>query len=273
MIKGMTGFGSTQLFYQSTKILIEIKSLNHRYFDINYFLPIGFSSIENKIRQLIQKQVERGRLSVNIKIMQKPQQAISLNKSVASQYLKNAGILKREFKLKDNLTLSDIIKLPGVMENKEVLVNPEDLWRPLEKSIKKALGGLMHMRNQEGRSLAADVRDKLNRMLLQISKIQKRADAIFKENRKKLTDEEYKSFQKGCDIHEEISRLKHYVVELKKLLQSKVAVGKKMDFIAQETQRETNTIGAKLQDKIVSNAVIALKSKIEKIREQSQNIE
>ena len=121
--------------------------------------------------------------------------------------------------------------------------------------------------------MAVDVGDKTKRMLLQVKKIRARAAIILKQKKKKLTVEEFKSFQKNIDIEEEITRLSHYIYEVKQLLKSLVPIGKKMDFIAQEMQRETNTIGSKLQDSAVSNAVIALKSKIEKIREQSQNIE
>ena len=129
------------------------------------------------------------------------------------------------------------------------------------------------MRQREGRSLIADMNKLLNLMLLQTKKIRMRSGIILKEKRKLLTDEEFSSFQKGADINEELSRLIHHIEEFRILLRSDIAVGKKLDFIAQEMQRETNTIGSKLQDKVVSNAVIALKSKVEKIREQSQNVE
>ena len=104
-------------------------------------------------------------------------------------------------------------------------------------------------------------------------KIQKKSKSILKDKKKKLNEEEFRSIQRSSDVNEEITRLLHYIIEISSLLKSKISVGKKIDFIAQEMQRETNTIGSKLQDKVVSNAVIALKSKIEKIREQAQNIE
>ena len=129
------------------------------------------------------------------------------------------------------------------------------------------------MRRSEGRSLAADVANQLKRMTLQTKKIQKKAKFILNEKKKKLTNEEFRSLQRSSDVNEEVTRLLHYIDEIKPLLKGKISVGKKIDFIAQEMQRETNTIGSKLQDKVVSNAVIALKSKIEKIREQAQNIE
>jgi len=273
MIKGMTGFGSVQTSAGAIKAVVEIKSLNHRYFDINYFLPIGFGILEDKIRQIVQREINRGRVTVSVKIMQKPTQSISINKEAVRAYLKSARQLSREHKVPNNLGVSDLIKLPGVLETKEFIARPEATWPALSKSIKKAVGGLMVMRKREGRSLSADIGDKLRRMFLQIKRIEARSRVLLREKRGKLTVEEFSSYQKSSDINEEISRLKHYVNECRLLIKTNISVGKKIDFIAQEMQRETNTIGSKLQDKVVSNAVIALKSKVEKIREQSQNIE
>ena len=273
MIKGMTGFGQAQLSTAKVKALIEIKSVNHRYLDVNYFLPAGFGSVENKIRQIIQQDLQRGRITVSMKITHKEEAEAVLNKNVAEKHIKNINRLKKEFGIKGVLALSDLVKLPGVLEAKETMIVPEELEGALEKSFKKALAGLTNMRMREGRSLAADVSDKLRRMLLQTNKIKQKAKIILAEKKKKLNAEEFRSFQKSSDINEEITRLTHYIDEIKPLLKSNIPVGKKIDFIAQEMQRETNTIGSKLQDKVVSNAVIALKSKIEKIREQAQNIE
>ncbi len=269
----MTGFGSAQLSNKKVKAMVEIKTVNHRYIDINYYLPIGFASLENRIRQLIQKNIQRGRVTVSVKITQYPGQSISLNKEAVKTHLKYVNSLRREFKLKNDVTVSDIIQLPGVLITKETLVRPEELWTDLEKCLKKSVNGVVTMRKQEGKSLFVDVTGQLKRMLLQTNKIEKRLELILRGKKKEATDEEFKSFQKSTDINEEISRLNHYVDEMKKLLKDSGSVGKRMDFIAQEMQRETNTIGSKVQDKTVSNAVIALKSKIEKIREQAQNIE
>lgn len=273
MIKGMTGFGQSQVMVKGFKATIEVKSLNHRYFDISYYLPTGFGSAENKIRLLAQKYFDRGRITVSVKIAEKPSASITLNKNAVKRYLTYGQKLKTEFNLKNDLTLSDIFKLPGVFEAKETMVDPEELWPYFEKGLVKSFKGLESMRTREGMSLARDITEKLSGMLLKIKNIQSRSKMILSEKKKSLTPEEFSSFQKGCDINEEISRLKHYIAEMKILLRGTTAIGKKLDFIAQEMQRETNTIGSKLQDTVVSNAVIAIKSKIEKIREQSQNIE
>lgn len=254
-------------------VVVEAKSLNHRYFDIAYYLPGGFGSLENKIQQLAQKHIERGRVTVSVKITHKPAEEIILNKDAVRKYLRYAQELSREFQLENDLRLSDIVRLPGTVETRESFLDPVEAWPVLEKCLQKSFKALEQMRQREGRGLSADVADKLKRMRGQIRQIKTRAQAVLKEKRKTLAVEEFSSFQKGCDVNEEMSRLAHYIQEAGGLLRSNTPVGKKMDFIAQEMQREVNTIGSKLQDKIVVNAVVALKSKIEKIREQAQNIE
>ena len=129
------------------------------------------------------------------------------------------------------------------------------------------------MRKREGTALAGDVNGQLKRMILQISTIKARSKELLKEKKDKATDEEFSSYQKSNDINEELARLAHYIEEARALLKQSEGVGKKLDFIAQEMQRETNTIGSKVQDKEVAAAVIAIKSKVEKIREQSNNVE
>jgi uncharacterized protein (TIGR00255 family) len=147
------------------------------------------------------------------------------------------------------------------------------LWPVLEKSLQKALAGVVIMRRREGKSLSTDINDQLKRMLLRTSLIKSRTSALLKDSKRKMTSEEFSSYQKSNDINEEIARLAHYIDEAKMLLKHGEGSGKKLDFIAQEMQRETNTIGSKVQDKVVAAAVIAIKSKVEKIREQSNNVE
>lgn len=273
MIKGMTGFGYTQIFDGKVRAVIEIKSLNHRYFDISYYLPIGFAALEEKIRQIVQAEIERGRVTVSLKIVQKSAQHVHFNKDLVKTYLKHAKQLSKEFHLENDLTMAHLVQLPGVLETKETLVDPQQFWPNVEKGLKKALNGLVTMREREGRSLTVDIKTQLRIMSSLIKKIQGRTKALVKEKSTRLSKDEFVSFQKSTDINEEISRFGHYIAELNLLLKDGASAGKRIDFIAQEMQRETNTMGSKVQDQIVSNAVIALKSKIEKIREQSQNVE
>ena len=273
MIKGMTGFGSASFSSGKIKGALEIKTVNHRYLDIVFYLPPGFASAEDKIRQAIGKAIDRGRITVSVKITERPHVALSFNKDVVDEYLKYAKILQKEYKVVNDLSLSDLIRLPGVVEAREMVVDSEGLWPAIEKGLQRALNSLLQMRTREGRSLSADISGLLRRMQLQLTAIRKRAEIDLKEKKKLLSNEEFSSYQKSNDISEEIIRSSHYIDEVKLLLKAGVGIGKKLDFVAQEMQRETNTIGSKLQDKIVANAVIALKSKIEKLREQAQNIE
>ena len=273
MIKGMTGFGAAQFSVGKIKGLIEVKSVNHRFLDLAFYLPVGFGGVENKIRDMISKDLSRGRVTISVKITDKPNQTVFFNEDMIEEYLKHAKSIEKKYHLQNNLTLADLIRMPGVVDVKEVFVKAEEMWPSVDKGLRIALKGLSIMREREGKSLVADISDKLKRMTALLKIIEKRSLVILKEEKPRLKPEEFSSFQKSIDINEEISRFMHYIEELRDLLKSVVPVGKKMDFIAQEMQREINTMGSKLQDEIVSNAVITLKSKVEKIREQANNVE
>ncbi len=273
MIKSMTGFGSADFICGATKGTIEMKSVNHRYLDIAYFLPPGFVSLEDKIRQKLQKNIRRGRVTVFIKIVQKVASSITFNKNVINTYLKNERVIKKEYQLSGDLSLTELIRLPGVVDVQQSALKLNVLWPSIEKGLKKAITSLSAMRKREGASIIKDARDQISRMSIEIKKIQSRERKILAAKKKKLSTEEFQTFQKGIDVNEELSRLLHHTAEYKRLLSSQIAVGKKLDFIGQEMQREANTIGSKLQDKVVSTAVVVLKSKIEKLREQAQNVE
>jgi len=273
MIKGMTGFGTAPFSVGKVKGLIEVKSVNHRYLDIAFYLPVGFGALENKIREMISKSLSRGRVTVSVKITDKPDHEVFFNEDIIEEYLRHARNIQKKYRLVNNLTLADLIKMPGVVDVKEVFVQAETMWPVVERGIRTSLKGLTVMREREGKSLTADISDKLKKMTALLKLIQKRHDEVLRDKKKILKNDEFSSFQKGIDINEEIARFGHYIEEMKSLFKSTVPVGKKIDFIAQEMQRETNTMGSKLQDEIVTNAVITLKSKVEKIREQGNNVE
>ena len=273
MINGMTGFGSIDLTFNKVKVALEIKSVNHRYLDVVYYLPSGFSSYEDKIQKIVARQLKRGRVTVSVRITNKPSMSISLNKEVVRKYVEIAKNLSRELQFKNDLTTADLLKMPGVVETKETFIEAQELWPSLEKFLDKTLVSVLAMRKREGKALSLDISDQLKRMSGKSIHIKNRANHILKEKKAKLTPEEYASFQKNNDINEELSRLAHHIDEAKALLKGNEGAGKKLDFIAQEMQRETNTIGSKVQDNEVSAAVIAIKAKIEKIREQANNVE
>jgi uncharacterized protein (TIGR00255 family) len=273
MITGMTGFGSVPFTVGKLKGSIEVKSVNHRYLDIAFYLPTGFGVVENKVRDMLARSIARGRVTVSIRITDKPSQEVSFNEDMIKEYLGHARSIERKYKLENNITLADLIRMPGVVDVKEVFVEAADMWPSIEKGMVLAIKSLKLMRQREGKSLCADMTDKLKKMSARLRGIEKRSKEILKAKQKALKPEEFASFQKSIDVNEEIARFDHYIEEMTALLRSDVPVGKKLDFIAQEMQRETNTLGSKLQDDLVSNSVIALKSKIEKIREQANNVE
>jgi len=273
MIKGMTGFSSVEISCGAMKAVLEIRSVNHRYLDVAYFLPLGFTSCEDRMRQMIQKVIARGRVTVSMKIVKKQEPAITFNKSVVKAYIRREKEIKKEFGLKGTLILSDLIRLPGVVEVQDVEPKANALWPTIEKAMGKALNLLTAMRLREGKSIVNDIQKQLDRMLLEIKTIQAKEKEILSFKKQRLNIEEFESYQKSIDVNEELARLTHHIHEVRRLLKSTEAVGKKIDFVAQEMQREANTTGSKLQDKVVSSAVITLKSSIEKVREQAQNIE
>ncbi len=273
MINGMTGFGACEISLGKVKGTVEIKTVNHRYLDISYYLPQGFSSYEEKVQKLIAKHLKRGRVNVAIKITDKPHVEVTINKEVVRQYMSVAKSLAKEQGLSNNITVSDLLRLTGVVEAKEVFIQAADLWPAAEKSLLKAILSVVAMRKREGKALHADITSHLKRMQQRLTEIKARTTVLLKEAKAQMSNEEYGSFQKSNDINEEISRLNHYIDEAKVFIKTTDGVGKKLDFIAQEMQRETNTIGSKVQDKIVAAAVISLKSKVEKIREQANNVE
>ena len=273
MITGMTGFGASAVTLGKVKGIVEVKTVNHRYLDLAFYLPVGFSSLEDKIQKIIASHMKRGRVTIAVKITDRPHTNIILNQEAVKRYLDFARSLGKKHRIKNDITVADIMRLPGVVEAKEVFVQAGEIWPVLEKSLQKAIAGVVVMRRREGKSLSADINGLLKRMLMQISLIKSRTSALLKESKSKMSSDEFSSYQKSNDVHEELARLAHYIDEAKMLLKQAGGSGKKLDFIAQEMQRETNTVGSKVQDKIVAAAVIAIKSKIEKIREQSNNVE
>ncbi len=273
MISGMTGFGACDISLGKVKGTVEIKTVNHRYLDISFYLPSGFSSFEDKIQKMVAKHVKRGRVNVAIKITEKPQIVVAINKEIVAQYMGVAKILAKDQGLNNNITVADLLRLPGVVEAKEVFVQAQDFWPAAEKGLNKALAAVSVMRKREGNFLRADITIQLKKMQVRLAEIKARTVALLKEAKTTMTNEEFSAFQKSNDINEELARLMHHIEEAKGFLKSDDGAGKKLDFIAQEMQRETNTIGSKVQDKTVSAAVIALKSKVEKIREQANNVE
>ncbi len=294
MIKSMTGFGKAAEDSPYGRIIIEIKTLNHKSLSINCTPFDGFFLLEEKLKNILQEKLFRGKVFVKISIENSSEskvlQKIGINEAVAKEYLKKIKKTKKELGLPGEIEIKEIIALPGVIEygsDKKV----EKLWPYIKKAADKALTKLIEFRKNEGRRLEKDFMDRLKMMQKAIKEIKKYEKQSVADYRKKLSktideligkgeadksrvEQEVAIFAKNCDITEEVVRLEHHCQSYKSTIEkAKTDVGKKLDFIAQEMHRETNTIGAKASDFRISKAVIDIKSEIEKTREQLKNIE
>lgn len=272
MIKGMTGFGHAVFSKGKIKAAVELKSVNHKYLDVTYYLPNGFGAMESRIKSVLQKSIQRGRVTASLRFLEKPDNVITLHKDTVKSYMTYMRSLRKEFKLDGNMGLTDVVHLPGVFESREAMISPDMVWTDVEKAFRHAINALTLMRKKEGQSIVRDMSSQLKQMASDVNHIKARAKLILDDKRKTTPIEELASFQKSNDVNEEIERLSHFVIEVRALLKKDEA-GKQIDFYAQEMHRETNTIGSKIQDKLVSRHVVSLKSLIDKIREQAQNIE
>lgn len=293
MIKSMTGFGKGTQDSPYGKIAAEIKALNHRSLSITCSPFNGFFLLEENMKAVFEDKLFRGKIFVKVTNenvgMKKSLQKIEINENIAQEYLKKIGKLKKNLNLEGDLQIAELVKFPGVVENGTE--SEEKIWPYIEKALKKALNKLIKYRKTEGVRLAKDFNARLRRIEASIRKIKKYGKQSVTCYRKKLVksireiakntkpdksrlETEVALFAKNCDIAEEITRLKGHLASYKEAM-SKVRadVGKKLDFIAQEMQREANTIGAKSSDFGIAKMVIEVKSEIEKIREQIKNIE
>lgn len=272
MIRGMTGFGQAQRQVLGGRFSLEIKSLNHKFLDLVFHLPPGFSMFEEKIKKQIQKKLKRGRIVVALAFNVAPRQKVVLNHSLARDYFNTLQILHKELGLTEPIKLSDVVSLSGIVEIQHSQIS-SDLWPKLSSAVAEALENLVKMRQAEGASIYNDVAGKLKLLQEELSLIPRRAKIIIAQKSKTLSSEELPVFLKSADINEEISRLKYHLNNFRNKLKKESVSGKELDFISQELQREINTVGAKLPDTQITSSVIKVKDLIEKIREQLQNVE
>ncbi|MBF0494797.1 MAG: YicC family protein [Candidatus Omnitrophica bacterium] len=294
-IKSMTGFGAGSVQTPYGAITAEIKTLNHKHLSIASTPFEGIFLLEERLREVIEKRVLRGKVFVKIvrdaANQERPIKEVFINDNLVSVYLKKFREMQKKYSLDGNLKISDIINLPGVIEqdkdNRE-----ETMWPHIKKATLIALDELMCYRVKEGEKLAKDLAKRVTLMNTALENIKKYAKESIEEYRGKISakmseaadnkrntdnvriEEEVALFARNCDISEEVVRLGNHIEAYEECLKKvKCDVGKKLDFIAQEMHREINTIGAKANDYRIANLVIEIKSEIEKSREQLKNIE
>lgn len=292
MIKSMTGFGRCEISEGSRKITVEMKSVNHRYLDVNMKMPKKLNFFDASIRNLLKNYIQRGKVDIFITYEDTSETNFSLkyNQELAGEYLKYLRQMAEEFGLEDDIRVSTLSRYPEVLSMEEVQTDEEELWNLLEKALTGACQQFVETRKKEGENLKRDLLEKLDNMLVNVDYISERSPQIIGEYRKKLEDKvkelledshieesriatEVTIFADKICVDEEIVRLRSHMEHTKATLEAGGAVGRKLDFIAQEMNREANTILSKANDLQVSNCAIELKTEIEKVREQIQNIE
>lgn len=292
MIKSMTGFGRFEAVRDKMKITVEIKAVNHRYLDVNVKIPKKLSNFEIKIRTILKEYIQRGKADVYVSYEDAGGMdfALHYNEPLAAEYLRYLCRMAETFQLKNDICASSLAHFPEVFTMEEQNADETELETVLEEAVHGAAARLLDSRAKEGEALKADMLEKLEEMLVQVSFIEAYAPQIIAEYRKKLEVKvkelledkqleesriaaEVTIFADKICVDEETVRLRSHVEAVKRELLSGGSIGRKLDFIAQEMNREANTILSKANDLAVSNAGIELKTAIEKVREQIQNIE
>jgi len=275
MISSMTGFGSHEIEIDSIgRISVELRCTNHKFLESVFNLPAGLISLEDKLKKEIEGKISRGRIYCAINIKDQVAQGIFVNRKLLKNYLHELNGIKKEFNIKDGLSLDSLIRLPGILSLKENKPTGRHIWDKLKPVFGQALMGLLKARQKEGEALANLLKNRTELLKRDLVFVKQRW-TIAIENRIKTiqTQEERLAFLKGADIAEEIDRLHFHIKNFQQKIASTGAVGKELDFITQEMQREANTLAAKSFDMVISGRAVQMKSQIEKIREQVQNIE
>jgi len=271
----MTGFGSYEAEVDSIgRISVELRCTNHKFAESVFHLPEGMISVEDKLKKEIENRIRRGRVYCAINIRGQAAQGIFVNRKLLKSYLHELNGIKREFKINDGLSLDSLIRLPGILSLKENKPAGIHIWGKLKPIFLHALSNLLRARQKEGRALASLLKNRSDSLKKDLVFIKRRFAIAAKNKINKIqTEEERLSFLKGADIAEEIDRLHFHIRNFQQKIAKGQSIGKELDFITQEMQREANTLAAKSFDMIISGRAVQMKSQIEKIREQVQNIE
>lgn len=275
MIKSMTGFGHSAAVIPAVgKVNIEIRSVNHRFLDVVCHLPDGFSYLEERVTKEIEKKIKRGRVTCLLNIVTVPQEKLLINKRLLREYHASLNRLSRQLNIREPLKLDTLIHLPGVLKIEEQKNYKNKIWSKLRVLLKISVGELAKTRSKEGQALYADLKKRSEQLKVDLEATKSRFKKVIQEKISQIASAEEKiGFLKSADITEEITRVRYHLHNFQNKLGKADPVGKELDFIAQELSRETNTMGAKSIDAIISSNVVGMKSQIEKIREQLQNVE
>ena len=292
MIKSMTGFGRSEIVKGNRKISVEIKSVNHRYLEAGIKMPKKLNVFESRMRDLLKKYATRGKIDIFINYEDDSENQVNLkfNQNIADEYMSIFNNMSEKYNLKNDMTVGGLARFPEVITMDEVQEDEEELWHFIEEAMKAALEQFVNTRILEGENLKKDLLGKLDHMEELVTFVEKRSPEIMKEYRSKLESKvkellgdttidesriatEVIIYADKICVDEETVRLRSHIEHARKCLNEDGGIGRKMDFIAQEMNREANTTLSKANDIDISNAAIDLKTEIEKVREQIQNIE
>jgi uncharacterized protein (TIGR00255 family) len=293
-MKSMTGYGRGEASRRGHKITAELSSVNRRQSEISVSLPRALEALEPRVRDEINRRVARGRLNVKISWHTGENDAAArarINTPLAKAYVRELSKLAQELKVSGTVTLDLLLRVPGVLEDEEDLADAEEFWRTVEQALSGALDALVKMREREGSHLAKDLRKRMAVMRQSVDRISKAAPRMVERYREQLREriqsagletpppdderlmKEVVYFADRSDISEEITRLQSHFKQFDDLLKSGEPIGRTLDFLAQEMNREVNTLGSKANDSVISREVVVMKAELEKFREQVQNVE
>lgn len=292
MIKSMTGFGRAQETVDGMTVTVELKSVNHRYFEFTAKVPRTYGFLEEKLKSFLNARVSRGKMecSVSIENLEESDMEVIVNPSLAKGYVDALRTLSENFGLKEDYSAISIAKFPDVLTLRKAPADEEKIWNAVQKVTELAVERFVTMRETEGEKLRADILSKADTILEHVAFVESRSPQTVREYHEKLrqrmeellentqVDEqrlltEAAIFADKVAVDEETVRLRSHISQLRDFLNADEPIGRKLDFLVQEMNRESNTIGSKAQDVEIAKRVIAIKAEVEKIREQVQNIE
>jgi len=291
-MKSMTGFGRAELTSKLGRLTVEVASVNNRFLEFAVRLPKPYISLEAQVRDYLSGELDRGKASVNVSLDESPETPgrYTVNKAAAKSYARQFEQIRKELKLNGRVSISDLVMLPDVVLPVRKAVDLDAVWKVLKKGLQKASAELVTMRVREGRAMAADMSKRLKRMTTLIGQVERRTSGsaeVYAEKLKRRIDDlmqgsardearieqEIAFFADRTDIAEECVRIRSHLHQYQETLKNKNPVGRRLNFVLQELNREANTIGSKGADFDISKLVISLKEEIEKLREMVQNVE
>ena len=298
VLRSMTGYGRAQKIINRRDILVEVRSVNHRYYEYSSRIPRAYSYIDEKLKALLKSAISRGKAEVSVTInnIEGKDTVIAVNKDVAEGYVNALRSLNQQMGtdgecwLEDDIKLSKLLKMPDIFTIQKAPDDEEQVWADVAEVASEAIAKFVDMRTTEGERLFADVNSKADLILEMVGKVEELSPQTVENYRSRLykklsevlesknIDEqriltEAAIFSEKIAVDEETVRLRSHIAQLKEMLVKEEAIGRKLDFIVQEMNREVNTIGSKAQDLNITKIVVDMKAEIEKIREQIQNIE